>query len=125
MLLFLWSTLSPQCLRDTFSHMFVAQHATSFAPRAVPLVDKSIKGMTGVEAHLHHRSPTQTYTDTCEDVDIDLDPCQSSCARLTFDILITSESLLQGQPEHVYIFCAHVEWVAMFQCSLRCRPDHF
>lgn len=114
MLLFLWSTLSPQWLHDTFSHMVVAQHATSYAPWAVPLVDKSIKGMTGVEAHLHHRSPTQTYTDTCEDVDIDLDPCQSSCARLTFDILITSESLLQGQPEHVYIFCAHIEWVAMF-----------
>ncbi len=87
--------------------MVVAQHATSFAPWAVPLVDSSIKGMTGVEAHLHHRSPTQTYTDTCEDVDTDLDPCQISCAGLTFDILITSESRLQGQPEHV-------EWVTMF-----------
>lgn len=52
--------------------------------------DKSIRWLTGVEAHLHHGSPGQTYSDTREDADADPDPCQTSGARLTFYVLIAS-----------------------------------
>lgn len=88
-------------------------YATSFSPEAEPLFDGSIKGMTGVEAHLHRRSlwPV-TQSDTRQDWDKDHDPCQSSLVRFNFfDIPVTRKRLKQVT-HHVYI--QFNDWLCSF-----------